>query len=178
MQFTASCGARHVKRSNVRYNSERVTSTVSPYIDHSGLLLISNKASGLSSDQKLSPSQTSTSIQQPAPELACTSWMLLGDLPSRDQTLMGPGEQGCNAGVCTGVPSTLGPLVLGKADRWDTGPTGNRHPSGMSTRGQAILGHSMTPDDNTEATGNINGFSLSKAIYFLGCGYWKGDDIE
>lgn len=27
----------------------------------------------------------------------------------------------------------------------------------------------MAPDDNTKATdGNVNGFSLSKAIYFLG----------
>lgn len=71
---------------------------------------------------------------------------------SGDQTLTGPGQQGCNASVCTGAPSTRGPLGLGRADRCGTGPTRDMHPSGMSTRGHAILGHSMAPDDHTEAS--------------------------
>lgn len=44
---------------------------------------MSNQASGVSGgDQKLSPSGRSLSIPLPAPELAFTSWMHLGDLPA------------------------------------------------------------------------------------------------
>lgn len=70
-----------MKENNVTHTSERVTSTVPPCTDHSGLPLISNKASGVSGgDQKLSPYGRSLSIQRTAPELASSSWMLLVDL--------------------------------------------------------------------------------------------------
>lgn len=56
IQPTASCDARQMKGNNVRYTSERVTSAVPPYTDHSSLSLISNKANSVSDDddQKLS----------------------------------------------------------------------------------------------------------------------------
>lgn len=57
---------------------------------------------------------------------------------------MGPGQQRCDA---------EGPLVLGRADRGGIALVGEMHKSsGMSTTGQATLGHSVAPNDNTEAT--------------------------
>lgn len=105
---------------------------------------------------KYSATCSRTSIHQLGAPWRCSSG---------DQMLAGPGQQGLQ---CECLPGSLGPLVLGRADMCGTGPTRDMHPSGTSARGQAILGHSMAPNDNTEAT-------ESKEVIFpfpKPCAFW------
>lgn len=91
----ALCCARHVEGNKVSYTSGRVTSTVSPYTDteHSGLPLVAFRLYQTRLEELVVIRNyrylEGLLKQLPAPEVAFTTWMLLGD-----QTLMGPGQQG------------------------------------------------------------------------------------
>lgn len=77
------------------------------------------------------------------------SWVLLGGFPAASRHQAVTKLQGCKAGVCTTAPSAPQQIQHG-AGRGAIGPS--LCFSGMTARGQVILGHSWAPDANSEAT--------------------------